>query len=123
MLDVGTLRATALGAAEPARAVKVTVLSTMLAGDPGRGIGEWGFATLLEVDGQRLLIDAQTLEAPRPEVERLHVELERVREKAILDLQVLRIEDRPFGPDNGLEYRHGTQRNRIGAAEQSHGAN
>ena len=46
-----------LAAAEPARAVKVTVLSTMLAGDPGRGIGEWGFAALLEVDGRRLLLD------------------------------------------------------------------
>ena len=48
-----------LGAAETARAVKVTVLSTMLAGDPGRGIGEWGFAALLEVDGRRLLIDTR----------------------------------------------------------------
>ena len=46
-----------LAAAEPARAVKVTVLSTMLAGDLGRGIGEWGFAALLEVDGRRLLLD------------------------------------------------------------------
>ena len=51
------LGAPALGAAETARAVKVTVLSTMLAGDPGRGIGEWGFAALLEVDGRRLLLD------------------------------------------------------------------
>ncbi len=42
---------------EPARAVKVTVLSTMLAGDRGGGIGEWGFSALLEVDGNRLLID------------------------------------------------------------------
>ncbi len=40
-----------------AEQVKVTILSTMLAGDPGRGIGEWGFAALLEVDGRRLLID------------------------------------------------------------------
>ena len=48
--------ATARGA-EPARAVKVTVLSTMLAGNPGGGIGEWGFAALLEVDGRKLLID------------------------------------------------------------------
>lgn len=46
------------GAAETARAVKVTVLSTMVSGDPGRGIGEWGFAALLEVDGRRLLVDA-----------------------------------------------------------------
>lgn len=37
--------------------VKVTVLSTMLVGRPSAGIGEWGFAALLEVDGQRLLID------------------------------------------------------------------
>lgn len=44
-------------AAEPAKAVKVTVLSTMLAGDPRGGIGEWGFAALLEVDGRKLLID------------------------------------------------------------------
>ena len=29
----------------------------MLAGDLGGGIGEWGFAALLEVDGRRLLID------------------------------------------------------------------
>jgi 7,8-dihydropterin-6-yl-methyl-4-(beta-D-ribofuranosyl)aminobenzene 5'-phosphate synthase len=38
-----------------ARAVKVTVLSTMLADTVG--IGEWGFAALVEVDGYRLLYD------------------------------------------------------------------
>ena len=37
------------------RAVKVTVLSTMLA--DLTGIGEWGFAALVEVDGYRLLFD------------------------------------------------------------------
>lgn len=56
-LGVAALAAARLEAAEPARAVKVTVLSTMLAGNRGAGIGEWGFAALLEVDGQRLLID------------------------------------------------------------------
>lgn len=40
-----------------AGAVQVTILSTMLAGNPEHGIGEWGFAALLEVDGRRLLID------------------------------------------------------------------
>jgi 7,8-dihydropterin-6-yl-methyl-4-(beta-D-ribofuranosyl)aminobenzene 5'-phosphate synthase len=30
----------------------------MLAGDPGRGLGEWGFAAVVDVDGRRLLIDA-----------------------------------------------------------------
>jgi 7,8-dihydropterin-6-yl-methyl-4-(beta-D-ribofuranosyl)aminobenzene 5'-phosphate synthase len=41
----------------PVKTLKVTVLSTMLAGDPGRGVGEWGFAALIEADGQRLLVD------------------------------------------------------------------
>jgi len=36
------------------RSLKVTVLSTMLADD---GIGEWGFAALVEVDGKRILFD------------------------------------------------------------------
>jgi len=41
-----------------AKTVKVTVLSTMLVGGAGaNGIGEWGFAALLEADGRRLLID------------------------------------------------------------------
>jgi 7,8-dihydropterin-6-yl-methyl-4-(beta-D-ribofuranosyl)aminobenzene 5'-phosphate synthase len=37
-----------------ARALKITVLSTMLADS---GIGEWGFAALVEVDGKRILFD------------------------------------------------------------------
>jgi 7,8-dihydropterin-6-yl-methyl-4-(beta-D-ribofuranosyl)aminobenzene 5'-phosphate synthase len=38
-------------------AVKVTVLSTMLSGNPDEGVGEWGFAALIEVDRRRLLVD------------------------------------------------------------------
>jgi len=39
-------------------AVKVTVLSTMLVGGSGaNGIGEWGFAAVVEADGRRILID------------------------------------------------------------------
>jgi 7,8-dihydropterin-6-yl-methyl-4-(beta-D-ribofuranosyl)aminobenzene 5'-phosphate synthase len=37
--------------------VTVTVLSTMLVGNTNAGIGEWGFAAVVEVDGRRLLID------------------------------------------------------------------
>jgi len=37
-----------------ARSVHVTILSTMLA---TRGIGEWGFAALVEADGHRILFD------------------------------------------------------------------
>jgi 7,8-dihydropterin-6-yl-methyl-4-(beta-D-ribofuranosyl)aminobenzene 5'-phosphate synthase len=50
--------ATASPAAETApprvKKVKITVLSTMLADD---GIGEWGFAALVEADGWRILFD------------------------------------------------------------------
>ena len=34
----------------PVKALKVTVLSTMLAGNPGDGVGEWGFAALLRAN-------------------------------------------------------------------------
>lgn len=40
--------------AAPVKALKITVLSTMLAED---GIGEWGYAALVEVDGRRILFD------------------------------------------------------------------
>jgi 7,8-dihydropterin-6-yl-methyl-4-(beta-D-ribofuranosyl)aminobenzene 5'-phosphate synthase len=40
--------------ADRAQDVKITVLSTMLAEE---GVGEWGFAALVEVDGYRLLFD------------------------------------------------------------------
>lgn len=45
------------GAAERAqvRALKITVLSTMLA--DGEELGEWGFAALVEADGRRILFD------------------------------------------------------------------
>jgi 7,8-dihydropterin-6-yl-methyl-4-(beta-D-ribofuranosyl)aminobenzene 5'-phosphate synthase len=45
------------GPTAQAKAVKVTILSTTLSGGPGRGIGEWGFAALIEVDGKRWLVD------------------------------------------------------------------
>lgn len=57
--SMGALRAAtpAGGTGHRAAQVKVTVLSTMLAGDPARGVGEWGYSALLEVDGRTLLID------------------------------------------------------------------
>lgn len=63
---VTLLLATAIGpvAAAPAKAVKVTVLSTMLVGEARMGIGEWGFAALVEVDGRRVLMDT----GARPEI-------------------------------------------------------
>jgi 7,8-dihydropterin-6-yl-methyl-4-(beta-D-ribofuranosyl)aminobenzene 5'-phosphate synthase len=41
----------------PVKTMKVTVLSTMLVGGAREGVGEWGFAAVLEVDGRRWLID------------------------------------------------------------------
>jgi 7,8-dihydropterin-6-yl-methyl-4-(beta-D-ribofuranosyl)aminobenzene 5'-phosphate synthase len=41
----------------PVKSMKVTVLSTMLVGGAREGMGEWGFAAVLEVDGRRWLID------------------------------------------------------------------
>ncbi|MBX7184654.1 MAG: MBL fold metallo-hydrolase [Vicinamibacteria bacterium] len=41
--------------AHPAQKLKITVLSTMLTS--GQGVGEWGFAALVEADGKRWLID------------------------------------------------------------------
>lgn len=41
----------------PVKAMKVTVLSTMVVGNAREGVGEWGFAAVLEVDGRRWLID------------------------------------------------------------------
>jgi 7,8-dihydropterin-6-yl-methyl-4-(beta-D-ribofuranosyl)aminobenzene 5'-phosphate synthase len=48
-----------VASAQAARAsqVKVTVLSTMLVGNVNAGVGEWGFAAVVEVDGRRLLVD------------------------------------------------------------------
>jgi 7,8-dihydropterin-6-yl-methyl-4-(beta-D-ribofuranosyl)aminobenzene 5'-phosphate synthase len=65
-----------------AKAVKFTVLSTMLSGMPGSGIGEWGFAGLLEADGHRLLIDT----GARPEAVLRNAEELRVDLSAATDL-------------------------------------
>jgi 7,8-dihydropterin-6-yl-methyl-4-(beta-D-ribofuranosyl)aminobenzene 5'-phosphate synthase len=58
--------------------LKVTILSTMLADE---GIGEWGFAALVETDGHRLLVDT----GARPEtvlnnVRDLKIDLSDVKE-------------------------------------------
>src|SRR5262245_23161669 len=39
------------------RSLRVKVLSTMLSGNPNGGVGEWGFAAIVEADGQRILFD------------------------------------------------------------------
>jgi hypothetical protein len=62
------------------QALNVTVLSTMLVADT-TGIGEWGFADLVEADGHRLLVDtgAQPDTALR-NAHYLHIDLSDVEE-------------------------------------------
>jgi 7,8-dihydropterin-6-yl-methyl-4-(beta-D-ribofuranosyl)aminobenzene 5'-phosphate synthase len=57
LLAAAPVRSEEPGAEAPAqvRALRVTILSTMLTDN--RGIGEWGFAALVEADGHRLLFD------------------------------------------------------------------
>jgi 7,8-dihydropterin-6-yl-methyl-4-(beta-D-ribofuranosyl)aminobenzene 5'-phosphate synthase len=44
-----------LAPSKQVQSLRITILSTMLA--DGKGIGEWGFAALVEADGHRLLFD------------------------------------------------------------------
>src|SRR4051812_16542699 len=58
--------------------LKITMLSTMLADE---GLGEWGFAALVEADGHRILVDT----GARPDtvlsnLRDLHLDLSDVRE-------------------------------------------
>lgn len=63
------------------QSLRVQVLSTMLVGDSNAGIGEWGFAAIVEVDGQRILFDT----GARPDtvlknVRELNVDLSNVKD-------------------------------------------
>jgi 7,8-dihydropterin-6-yl-methyl-4-(beta-D-ribofuranosyl)aminobenzene 5'-phosphate synthase len=68
------------------KAMKFTVLSTMLVGThPSGGIGEWGFAALLEVDGRRWLIDTGLrAEAVLRNAEELRVDLSTVTDVVLI---------------------------------------
>ncbi len=71
-----------LFADSPARAtvqnLKVTILSTMLSDD---GIGEWGFAALVEADGHRVLVDTGAKpDTVLSNVRDLNIDLSDVRE-------------------------------------------
>jgi 7,8-dihydropterin-6-yl-methyl-4-(beta-D-ribofuranosyl)aminobenzene 5'-phosphate synthase len=62
------------------RSLKITILSTMLAGSDG-GIGEWGFSALVEADGHRVLVDTGALpQTVLQNARDLHVDLAGVHE-------------------------------------------
>src|SRR5260370_9060647 len=71
-----------LGQLDPAyrvKTLKVQVLSTMLASDDG--VGEWGYAAVVDGDGRRILFD--TGARPNPELnnsKELHVDLSTITE-------------------------------------------
>jgi 7,8-dihydropterin-6-yl-methyl-4-(beta-D-ribofuranosyl)aminobenzene 5'-phosphate synthase len=84
--------------------LKVTILSTMLADE---GIGEWGFAALVEADGQKILVD--TGARPQTVLENareLKIDLSQVRDVVLTHfhsdhvggLMTLRNEMRPRNP-------------------------
>jgi 7,8-dihydropterin-6-yl-methyl-4-(beta-D-ribofuranosyl)aminobenzene 5'-phosphate synthase len=56
LVKAQTPAASVAGSAAQIRALKITVLSTMLVGDIA-GLGEWGFSALVEADGHRILMD------------------------------------------------------------------
>jgi 7,8-dihydropterin-6-yl-methyl-4-(beta-D-ribofuranosyl)aminobenzene 5'-phosphate synthase len=69
-----------VNANEQVHSLKITILSTMLVGDPS-GIGEWGFAALIDADGHKLLVD--TGSHPNTVLDNardLHVDLSDVQE-------------------------------------------
>jgi 7,8-dihydropterin-6-yl-methyl-4-(beta-D-ribofuranosyl)aminobenzene 5'-phosphate synthase len=75
----GQAPAPAPAAGAVVRALKVTILSTMLADT--QGIGEWGFAALVEADGYRLLFDTGARpETVRQNARELKVDLTGVRD-------------------------------------------
>jgi 7,8-dihydropterin-6-yl-methyl-4-(beta-D-ribofuranosyl)aminobenzene 5'-phosphate synthase len=62
------------------RSLKITILSTMLAGSTA-GIGEWGFSALVEADGHRVLVDTGALpETVLQNARDLNIDLSSVRE-------------------------------------------
>lgn len=74
----------AVGYAQPAKSAKVTVLSTMLVGNSSSGIGEWGFAAVVEVDGRRLLVDTGArAETVLKNAEELRVDLSTITDLVI----------------------------------------
>ena len=80
---LGALLMAAAASAAPHRvaSLKITILSTMLADD---GVGEWGFAALVEADGRRILFD--TGARPRTVLENardLKIDLGRVTEVVV----------------------------------------
>jgi 7,8-dihydropterin-6-yl-methyl-4-(beta-D-ribofuranosyl)aminobenzene 5'-phosphate synthase len=57
LLPTSTLRARQDDVRPQVHSLKITILSTMLAGEVNGGIGEWGFAALVDADGRRILFD------------------------------------------------------------------
>ena len=55
--------------------------------------------------GQGFLVDAQAAESPGPELQGLHAELQDAFDEAVLDLQMLRAEERALAQMTGCRMR------------------
>ncbi len=99
-------QAQAPSAKHQVKQLKLTILSTMLADE---GIGEWGFAALLEADGKKLLIDT----GARPETVLTNVRDLKIDLSAITDVVLTH-----FHPDHtgGLMTLRGEMKKRNAAA-------
>ena len=82
----------AVAAGQPAKTVKVTILSTMLVGNSAAGIGEWGFAAVLEVDGRRLLIDTGRVSGERVWPFPMDEDYDQALESSIADIKQCALE-------------------------------
>jgi hypothetical protein len=72
--------AKAEGPATQIHSFKITILSTMLVGEP-TGIGEWGFAALVDADGHKILIDTGSHpETVLQNIRELHIDLSDVED-------------------------------------------
>ena len=56
---------------------------------------------------QPFLVDQQVAETPRTILKSLHLEMQRIFNKSILELKMLRGKEGSLGPDDGLEALHG----------------
>ena len=93
--------------------LKVTILSTMLADD---GIGEWGFAALVEADGRQLLIDT----GARPETVLSNAREFKIELSAVRDVVLTH-----FHPDHTgglMTLRTDLKKRNPAALAQAHGA-
>src|ERR1035438_128306 len=93
--------------------LKVTILSTMLADE---GIGEWGFAALVEADGRQLLVDT----GARPETVLSNVHDLKIDLSGVIDVVLTHFHDDHTG--GLMTLRTEMKKRNAAALSRAHGA-